>query len=35
LGDNVPKKDIVRALKNLAAYKAAPAEHTYREEEHG
>jgi hypothetical protein len=33
--DVVPRNEIVRALKNLAAYKAAPAEHTYNEEEHG
>lgn len=30
--DAVPKKEIARALRNLAAYRSAEAKHTYREE---
>jgi hypothetical protein len=31
--DVVPKAEITRALRNLAAYKSAPARHTYGEQE--
>jgi len=31
--DAVPKSEITRALRNLAAYKSAPAKHTYSEQE--
>ncbi|MBN1506598.1 MAG: type II toxin-antitoxin system RelE/ParE family toxin [Sedimentisphaerales bacterium] len=31
--DVVPKSEIARALRNLAAYKSAPAKHTYSEQE--
>ncbi len=31
--DAVPKSEIARALRNLAAYKSAPAKHTYSEQE--
>jgi len=31
--DAVPKAEIARALSNLAAYKSAPAKHTYSEQE--